>query len=363
MEIHEDHWVKVVSEQGLRNQILTKASLSQILTSLNTLNMKVRAMVPVDTLDRLKPRGIMRIKHNCADTLHLPNYVEQSKEYLKEEFARFVKWFYEEHFNQKNKEYPLNYRMGVLLNSWIYICISKAGGYDKASKFCKWPEIAIKLGFDKSYATNLMIVYQGYLDLCLGEDLGEEGEINGEAKSNDGSYVDIEALEEEDFNGGWKDFKYALKHIKDDLNLVQLGSHLRIEESLRSQESDKGKSKLDDVQSVVNLVEHKKKLKKIDINQKGKRKFKGNYQDSHKKQKIVCWNCGKPGHLKRDCRVISTVGKKSFIQWVQVGLRIHLHMQGFWGGSNATTYELWKDKPPNLYYLKFWGYRAIVRLT
>ncbi|GJZ27723.1 ribonuclease H-like domain-containing protein [Tanacetum coccineum] len=32
----------------------------------------------------------------------------------------------------------------------------------------------------------------------------------------------------------WKDFKHTLKHGKDDLSLVQLGSHLRIEESLRA---------------------------------------------------------------------------------------------------------------------------------
>ncbi|GJZ21312.1 zinc finger, CCHC-type containing protein [Tanacetum coccineum] len=41
----------------------------------------------------------------------------------------------------------------------------------------------------------------------------------------------------------WKDFKHTLKHGKDDLALVQLGSHLRIEESLRAQDSDKGKGK------------------------------------------------------------------------------------------------------------------------
>ncbi|GJX27326.1 zinc finger, CCHC-type containing protein [Tanacetum coccineum] len=39
------------------------------------------------------------------------------------------------------------------------------------------------------------------------------------------------------------DFKHTLKHGKDDLSLVQLGSHLRIVESLRAQESDKGKGK------------------------------------------------------------------------------------------------------------------------
>nr|GEX32029.1 zinc finger, CCHC-type [Tanacetum cinerariifolium] len=39
------------------------------------------------------------------------------------------------------------------------------------------------------------------------------------------------------------DFKHTLKHGKDNLSLVQLGSHLRIEESLRAQESDKGNGK------------------------------------------------------------------------------------------------------------------------
>ncbi|GJR79018.1 zinc finger, CCHC-type containing protein [Tanacetum coccineum] len=38
-----------------------------------------------------------------------------------------------------------------------------------------------------------------------------------------------------------KDFKHTLKHKKDDLTLVELGSHLRIEESLRAQDSDKPK--------------------------------------------------------------------------------------------------------------------------
>nr|GEY08221.1 zinc finger, CCHC-type [Tanacetum cinerariifolium] len=41
----------------------------------------------------------------------------------------------------------------------------------------------------------------------------------------------------------WKDFKHTLKHGKDDLSLVQLGSHLRIEESLMAQDSDKGNGK------------------------------------------------------------------------------------------------------------------------
>ncbi|GJS57398.1 zinc finger, CCHC-type containing protein [Tanacetum coccineum] len=39
------------------------------------------------------------------------------------------------------------------------------------------------------------------------------------------------------------DKQHSLKHGKDDLSLVQLGSHMRIEESLRAHASDKGKGK------------------------------------------------------------------------------------------------------------------------
>ncbi|GKA84865.1 hypothetical protein Tco_0806519 [Tanacetum coccineum] len=37
----------------------------------------------------------------------------------------------------------------------------------------------------------------------------------------------------------WKDFKHTLKHIKEELTIVELGSNLRIEESLIAQDSDK----------------------------------------------------------------------------------------------------------------------------
>ncbi|GKE57942.1 hypothetical protein Tco_1497127, partial [Tanacetum coccineum] len=54
----------------------------------------------------------------------------------------------------------------------------------------------------------------------------------------------------------WKEFKHSLKHKKEELNLVQLGSHLRIEEGLRNQELDnnpKGKNQIGS--SSVNMVE------------------------------------------------------------------------------------------------------------
>nr|GEZ99672.1 hypothetical protein [Tanacetum cinerariifolium] len=54
----------------------------------------------------------------------------------------------------------------------------------------------------------------------------------------------------------WKDFKHTLKHLKEELTLIELGSHLRIEESLRMQDSDKPKGNNVAGLSVVNMVEH-----------------------------------------------------------------------------------------------------------
>nr|GEW49035.1 zinc finger, CCHC-type [Tanacetum cinerariifolium]GEX02777.1 zinc finger, CCHC-type [Tanacetum cinerariifolium] len=54
----------------------------------------------------------------------------------------------------------------------------------------------------------------------------------------------------------WKDFKHTLKHLKEELTLVELGSHLRIEESLKMQDSDKLKGNNVVGPSVVNMVEH-----------------------------------------------------------------------------------------------------------
>ncbi|GJZ96350.1 zinc finger, CCHC-type containing protein [Tanacetum coccineum] len=99
----------------------------------------------------------------------------------------------------------------------------------------------------------------------------------------------------------WKDFKHTLKHGKDDLSLVQLGSHLRIEESLRAQDSDKGKGKEVGGPSVNMTEEGKNKHNKQN---KGKKRSNENNSgsSSNKKPKLECWKCGKTGHFKRDCR-------------------------------------------------------------
>ncbi|KAI3507960.1 hypothetical protein L1887_22957 [Cichorium endivia] len=98
-----------------------------------------------------------------------------------------------------------------------------------------------------------------------------------------------------------KDFKHILKHKKEELTLVQLGSHLRIEESLKTQELDnnpKGKNQIGS--SSMNMVEGEGS--KNSNKSKGKRKFKGKVdKSSNKKAKLVCWGCNKPGQLKKDC--------------------------------------------------------------
>nr|KAJ0208808.1 hypothetical protein LSAT_V11C400210700 [Lactuca sativa] len=101
----------------------------------------------------------------------------------------------------------------------------------------------------------------------------------------------------------WKDFKHNLKHNKEELTLTQLGSHLRIEESIRTQELDnnpKGKNQVSS--SSVNMVEGESSKNPKKSN--GKRKFKGkDDKSSNKKTKLVCCNCNKPGHFKKDCRL------------------------------------------------------------
>ncbi|GKB05235.1 zinc finger, CCHC-type containing protein, partial [Tanacetum coccineum] len=101
----------------------------------------------------------------------------------------------------------------------------------------------------------------------------------------------------------WKDFKHTLKHNKDELSLVQLRSHFRIEETLRAKESGKGKGKEIAGSSSVNMIEDSKN-KNNNKNTKGKKRNNyGNNDGSNKKSKLTCWKCAKTGHFKRDCRV------------------------------------------------------------
>ncbi|GJU07735.1 zinc finger, CCHC-type containing protein [Tanacetum coccineum] len=106
----------------------------------------------------------------------------------------------------------------------------------------------------------------------------------------------------------WKDFKHTLKHLKEELTLVELGGHLRIEESLRAQDNDKPKSNNVAGPSVVNMVEHNNSSTYND--NRGKSKHHDTKADPNKKPKVTCWKCGKPGHLKKDCKT-GNIGNKA----------------------------------------------------
>ncbi|GKE27661.1 zinc finger, CCHC-type containing protein [Tanacetum coccineum] len=68
----------------------------------------------------------------------------------------------------------------------------------------------------------------------------------------------------------WKDFKHTLKYLKEELTLVELGSHLHIEESLGMQDNDKPKGNNVAGPLVVNMVEHNNSFRYND--NKGKRR-------------------------------------------------------------------------------------------
>jgi hypothetical protein len=107
----------------------------------------------------------------------------------------------------------------------------------------------------------------------------------------------------------WKDFKHMLKHKKEELTLVELGSHLRIEDSLKAQDIDKPKSSNATGPSVVNMVEHNNSSRYND--KKGKRKHQDNTKsDLNKKPKVTCWKCGKTGNFRKDCKGVK-IGNKT----------------------------------------------------
>ncbi|GJW24665.1 zinc finger, CCHC-type containing protein [Tanacetum coccineum] len=98
----------------------------------------------------------------------------------------------------------------------------------------------------------------------------------------------------------WKYFKHTLKHQKKELTLIELGSNICIEETLRVQDNDKPKGNNVAGPSIVNMMEHNSSFRYND--NKGKRKNHDTKADLNKKSKVTCWKCRKPGHLKKDCK-------------------------------------------------------------
>ncbi|GKF19154.1 hypothetical protein Tco_0067792 [Tanacetum coccineum] len=79
----------------------------------------------------------------------------------------------------------------------------------------------------------------------------------------------------------------TLKYLKEELTLIELGSHLRIKKSLRMQDNDKTKGNNVASPSVINMVEHNNSSRYND--NKGKRKHHDNTRaDPNKKSKVTC---------------------------------------------------------------------------
>ncbi|GKC54009.1 zinc finger, CCHC-type containing protein [Tanacetum coccineum] len=105
-----------------------------------------------------------------------------------------------------------------------------------------------------------------------------------------------------------RSIQHTLKHLKEELTLVELGSHLRIEEFLRTQDNDKTKGNNVAGPSVINMIEHNNSSRYND--NKGTRKHHDTKADPNKKQKVTCWKSGKPGYLKKNCKA-DNVGNKA----------------------------------------------------
>nr|GEV86901.1 zinc finger, CCHC-type [Tanacetum cinerariifolium] len=94
-----------------------------------------------------------------------------------------------------------------------------------------------------------------------------------------------------------------------ELTLVELDIHLRIEESLKVQDSDKTKGNNVIGPSVVNMIKHNNFTRYND--NKDKRKHHDNIRVvPNKKAKPTYWKCGKTGHIKMDCKGVN-VGNKA----------------------------------------------------
>nr|GEV89218.1 zinc finger, CCHC-type [Tanacetum cinerariifolium] len=115
----------------------------------------------------------------------------------------------------------------------------------------------------------------------------------------------------------WKYFKHTLKYLKEELTLIELGSHLCIEESLR----------------VHDIVEHNNSTRYND--NKGKWKHHDTKVDPNKKLKVTCWKYRKPRHLAT--KAMDQVNDVAW--WVDSRATVHVCKDRCW----FKTYESLND--------------------
>ncbi|KAL0297873.1 UNVERIFIED_CONTAM: hypothetical protein Scaly_3080800, partial [Sesamum calycinum] len=91
----------------------------------------------------------------------------------------------------------------------------------------------------------------------------------------------------------WNNYRKKLLHSTEDFSVDQLLKHLRIEEETRIRD------KMHQVpSSKVNYVSEKNK----NINPNGVGKKRKYFDSDSNKKHVTCYNCGKKGHIKKDCR-------------------------------------------------------------
>ncbi|GJY59993.1 zinc finger, CCHC-type containing protein [Tanacetum coccineum] len=145
-------------------------------------------------------------------------------------------------------------------------------------------------------------------------------------------------------------FKHTLKHLKEELTLVELGSHMRIEESHKVEDSGKPKSNNVVDPPVVNMVEHNNSFRYND--NKGTRKHHDNTRaDPNKKAKLLVGNVAKLVTLKGIAKVLMLAIKPMVqaqrVQWmdddvawrVDSGATVHVCKDRYW----FKTYESLND--------------------
>lgn len=84
-----------------------------------------------------------------------------------------------------------------------------------------------------------------------------------------------------------------------------MGCHLRIEEEIRANNGDDQAN----ISSNVHMLEEGKESKTPHPKNNQKRKFDSKNK-SHKKRKGSCHYCGKPGHFKKECRLLKKKNNK-----------------------------------------------------
>ncbi|GKA07864.1 zinc finger, CCHC-type containing protein [Tanacetum coccineum] len=142
----------------------------------------------------------------------------------------------------------------------------------------------------------------------------------------------------------WKDFKHALKHLKEELTRVKLGSHLRIEKSLRVQDSDKPKGNNVVGPLVVNMMKHNnstRDCKGVNVRNKangsGTKGSMDGSSNSLKGQNMF--------NKSLQVNYVTYVSEAYFVQdddvvwWVNSGATVHVYKDRCW----FKTYESLND--------------------